>query len=350
MGRYKLPYSIYKRGKYWYYRTYTVDGLRTTAKSTGCRTKGEAVQFCESLLINGSLSDSNISFAAYSLHFFDDDSFYVKDRITPLSENTIKGHRAKFRYSIYPFFKDYKLKDINYIELKKYRGSLIDKGMKKGSIKEYLTTLKIILDSAYKEDLISRNPFDKLESLGEGEEEQKKAFTLDQVKQLYNSIEPKYKNLVLILALTGMRINEALGVTDADVFTTEKNTDYIKLNKQLNNKKEYVRIKTKRNRDVPIIPELKGKFYHKENSYKSAYKYFRCIILELYGEDANLSIHSLRHFYFTSSKAKNINPDKIKIIGGHVLDGSEHTYTNFTPDDLIDILPWQKEVYDYVTK
>ena len=123
-----------------------------------------------------------------------------------------------------------------------------------------------------------------------------------------------------------------------------------KLTKQVDSKGNYQKLKTKLARNVPIITEIET-LVNNDFLYNSFYKVYRRLNDKLFGENSNTSIHSLRHFFITNSKAHNINPVKVKRISGHKLDNKvEDTYTNFTPDDLIDILPWQKEIYKYITE
>jgi len=48
MARYKAPYTLYVRGKVWYYRTCSPEGLRTAGISTGCTAKCRAREYCVS--------------------------------------------------------------------------------------------------------------------------------------------------------------------------------------------------------------------------------------------------------------------------------------------------------------
>ncbi len=55
MPRYRQPYSLTKIGNFIYYRTYDERGERTSPKTTGCRTKGEAHQHMAELIRQGEL-------------------------------------------------------------------------------------------------------------------------------------------------------------------------------------------------------------------------------------------------------------------------------------------------------
>ena len=74
--KYKEPYTLIKRktknGKnVFYYRTYDQDGRRTTAKSTGKTSIGQAKQFCQELIEKGLLiPDKEMTFEAYSAEWW----------------------------------------------------------------------------------------------------------------------------------------------------------------------------------------------------------------------------------------------------------------------------------------
>lgn len=68
MSRYRENYTIFKRGKYWYYRTYTIDGVRTTAKTTGCTLKSEAKLYIESIGMLLSITDESATVQADTIN------------------------------------------------------------------------------------------------------------------------------------------------------------------------------------------------------------------------------------------------------------------------------------------
>lgn len=345
MSRYKQPYSLYKRGDYWYYRTYTPDGIRTTAKSTGCTSKNAAKDYCNKLYLAGNLYQSEINFKTFAEHFYDDNAPYVRDRVEPLAENTLRGYRVKLNQCILPYFKNTSIGDINYTKLKEFRIWML-KSYSVSHVISTMSTLKHIIDAAYRDRIISVNPFSYLESMNVKPNE-RDAFTLQELITLYQTIPEEFKKTILLMALTGMRISEAVGILPEDIIQAD-GFEYINLTKQFNNKK-YKKLKGKLSRPIPIMPEIKdligfnhlrlSAFYREYNKIKSTFEN---------ANERNLSFHSLRHFFITQAKAKNYNDVKVEYIAGHTLKGITKVYTNFKPEDLTEIIEFQKIIYNEI--
>lgn len=343
MARYREPYTLYKRGKYWYYRTYSPAGLRTCGKSTGKKTKQEARQFCDGLYLRGQIYASNITFKEYAFHFFDDDSIYLTDRAIPLARNTINNYRKNLRLFLMPYFEKTKLCDINYIIIKEFRAKLYNDKISPAYIISIMNVLKIIIVSAYREDLISDNPFLKLEPI-QVKQQNRDSFTLEEVSFLYKNIDAEFKNTILLMALTGMRISEAIGVTESDVIR-EGDIIYINLTKQFNNG-EYKELKNKECRVIPITPEIVDLIGF--NTLRLSAFYVRINKVKNNMADAKergLSFHSLRHFFISQAKAYGVIESKVEFIAGHKLKGMASVYTNYKPVDLLDINNFQRDYY-----
>lgn len=341
MGRYRNNYTLFKRGKYWYYQTYDIEGVRTTAKTTGCKLKSEAKIYCDNLYKSGSLWNSSKLFSDYAGHFFDDNSTYLMDRIEPLSYHTLSSYRSALKKYLLPYFGDKKLCEINYSTLKQFRTKLLQEEVKAKSINAYMTILKIIISTACKDNLITESPFKFIKPF-KNTSKGRDSYTLEEVKLLIRELPQQYKNVTVILALTGLRRQEAAGLMKEDV-KQGNGYLYIDLNKQIV-RGNYTSLKTKKERTIPIIPELVDLIdcstigYHQ---YANELAKVRDRIPD--GEQRLLCMHSLRHFFITNAKAYGVNPLIVETIAGHSLKGIVQTYTNFKTDDLTDILSWQKE-------
>lgn len=348
MGRYKQPYTLHKVGKYWYYRTYDANGLRTTAHTTGQTSKTAARDYCEALYLSGTLTSNNEYFSSYAEHFFDDDSPYVKDRIKPLSINTLKSYRSALNLHLITKLKKKKLADINYTFLKKFRIDLLEQ-LKPASVDMILQVFNIVLQTAMRDGLIQTNPFDILEPM-KYTIESRDAFNRDEVKLLYFEIDERFKSVILMCAMTGMRIAECVSVMQSDIVAGD-DFHYIHLTKQLQ-RKEWTTLKTKEQRDIPIIDELVQMVWNNDFfPYTEFYASIKKIISTFKNyEKRMLSTHSLRHFFITNAKSCGINDAKVEKIAGHSLKGIQEVYTNFKADDLADILEWQKELYNELIK
>lgn len=343
MSRYKQPYALYKRGKYWYYRTYTPDGLRTCGKSTGQTSKTAALNYCNKLYLNGLLWSSEKTFSEYATHFYDDNAPYVKDRLTPLSENTLRGYRIKMKQYILPYFSKYKLCDINYTTLKNFRIKMLEQ-YAPSNVVSTMSCLKHIIDNAFRDRLIPVNPFDYLEAFNANSKE-RDAFTYEEIVFIYKNIPDEFKNIILLMACTGLRISEAVGLITDDV-KMNKDCEYIHLYRQLNNGK-YKELKNKEVRDIPIITELKSLIGFDCTRVSALYRYFEPIKKQCkdYAE-RKLCFHSLRHYFITAAKSYGVNDIKVETIAGHSLKGITKVYTNFKIEDLTEILEWQRHFYD----
>lgn len=343
MGRYKENYTLFKRGKYWYYRTYDANGIRTTAKTTGKTSKNAARDYCESLYLAGTLISNSLTFGEYAEHFLDDNSPYVKDRVTPLSFNTLKAYRNVLNNHLIPDLKTKKIVDINYTFLKKYRMNLIE-NYKPSSVQGMLSVFYIIMQTARRDGLITSNPFDILEPM-QAPKNTRDAFSRSEVKQLYNEINVDFKKVILMCALTGMRITECISVRESDI-VQGNGFKFIHLTKQLQ-RHGWTDLKTKEKRDIPIIDELIPYIWN--NDFFPGTEFYASLknVASRFPEykERMLSTHSLRHFFITNSKSCGINAGKVEKIAGHSLHGMQEVYTNFKAEDLTDILKWQKDLF-----
>ncbi len=349
MSRYKQPYSLYKRGKYWYYRTYTPDGVRTTAKTTGQTSKNAAKEYCDRLFLQGFLFRSSVTFRQYAEHFYDDDGLYFKDRVEELSFNTRNNYRKMMKNIVMPYFENKQLSDIDYVCLKSFRASLMDKYAPK-TIGQAMSTLKHIIDAAYKSRKIIENPYNFLETL-KMKDNERDAYTLSEVKMIYKKIDEEFKQSVLFLALTGVRISECMGMVENKIIQAD-GFEYIDLKCQFTNKK-YTQLKGKQSRPIPIIPEIKELKICDQTRLSAFYREVTLLKNECLKDtpDRNLSaFHSFRHFFITNAKSKNITESKVEYIAGHTLKDIKKTYTNFKAEDLTDILNWQKITLDAILK
>lgn len=341
MGRYKEPFTLIKRGDYWYYRTYDDKGVRTVAKSTGFKSKNQAKEYCNALYRAGALWSSNKTFGVYAKGFYDDDGLYNRDRIEPMASNTLKYYRSIYKNNIEGVFYHIRLSDINYTTLKDFRSSLVKDGKSISSILGTMNVLKHIIDYAYRDRVIPVNPFDLLEPL-QVKEIPRDAFTLEEVAYLLANVNPKFHNILLLMALSGMRISEAIGVTESDIVQAD-GFKFINLTKQ-KNKGKYIPLKNKECREIPISDSMVSLIGYPYQSVSFLYREFDAIRKDFKdGEERKLSYHSLRHFFATNSKANNVADVKVEKILGHSLKGMSNIYTNFKASDLVDIIPWQIE-------
>lgn len=348
MPKYKQTYTLFKRGKYYYYRTYTSDGIRTSAHTTGCTSRSAAKLYCDKLYKQGLLvAGSGKTFGEYAEGFFSANSVYAKDN--NLSENSIRIYTTAINNTFMPILKNKYLRDITHSYLKKLRQDLLDSGFSSSSVGLKMKILRIVITSAYMDGLLERNPFDNLKGL-QNVAKTRDAFTLEEVKLLFNSVPDSTKPAILLLALTGMRVAEMAAVSKEEV-KIENGITYIHLESQMLNK-ELRPLKTKKPRDIPISTKLLPYIEERRPNYNQTVQVpsYKCIRKIQNAKERRLCLHSLRHFFISSAKSYGINHLKVEAIAGHSLKGIQEVYTTFHVGDLAEIIKWQEWAYQEITK
>lgn len=346
MPKYRQTYTLFKRGKFYYYRTYSPDGVRTTARTTGKTSLTAARLYCDELFKNGTLfAGSGKTFEEYAKDFFAKESVYVKD--SKLSKASISAYNTAINRNFIPLMGQKKLTDITRSFLMALRQKLLDEGLAPASVKQRMRILGIVIKTAYIDGLISKNPFDSLKEI-KYEKKTRDAFSLDEIKSLYEESPEEMKRFVLLFALTGMRLAELAAVSRQEL--QEKNgVHYIHLEKQY--KKEFLPLKAKKPRDIPISKALALLIDEYPFELTNAmYRYVVPLIQKIpRWKERMLCVHSLRHFFISSAKSYGINHLKVEAIAGHSLKGIQEVYTNFNVSDLADIIKWQEWAYGQIT-
>ena len=347
MPKYRQTYTLFKRGKFFYYRTYTVSGVRTTARTTGCTSLMAARVYCDGLFKEGKLLAGNgKTFREYADGFFDKNSVYVKDNA--LSPRSIAAYSTALGKNLLPLIGSRRLTDITYSSIKSLRQTLLDGGLSPGTVKLKMAALHIIMKSAYLDGMIPKDPFDYLRDL-QTCVKHRDAFSLEEVKHLYEVSLPGMKEVLLLLALTGLRISELAGLSPANV-KEYGGICYIRLERQYIDG-AFAPLKTKRPRDIPLspllVPLIDG---DRRNLRQMLRRELDPQIKKISGcKERLLCPHSLRHFFISSAKSYGINYLKVEAIAGHLLKGIQEVYTSFHTTDLADIISWQEWAWSRIT-
>lgn len=367
MGRYHSSYTIFKRGKYYYFQTYAPDGTRTSAKTTHQTTKTQARLYCDDLLKRGLLySGSCQTFGNYARGFFDDNSIWVLDRLAlgdeerpGVSLGTLTKYRSALKTILMPYFESKKLQDITPSVVKQFRlYCLNERELSPKTINSAVGVLRIIVNTAMSDNLIMFDPLRGIKNLKE-KNGTISAFTLSEAETVLKSprwIDDLIKHLNLTAALTGMRISEILAIRQATL-----HPDHIDVNDQCINY-EVRPLKTAEKRIVPIPPELfrilykycldsDFAFYHQRQT--RPYDHLM-MVLEAENIDKKargLSFHSWRHFLNTYLLSQNVSKVKVDSIIGHTDSQTkvQKLYTHFNGDDYKEIIALQTDLYHKFT-
>jgi integrase len=365
MPRYREPFTIFPRtlpsGRVvYYYRTYSPDGERTTAHSTGKTNKTQARCYCAELLAQGLLySSSGMTFGVYARGFFNDNSQWMSDKIQagqgkeqPVARNTLKAYRHTLDSFIIPFFKNIKLMEIKPSHIKKFRADLIEKELSNSVINLSCTCLKIILSYAKADKLIVTDPFISVPMMYVNAKT-KSSFTLEELKAAFNKKwdNKERKIFSLVAAVTGMRISEISAIRRETLFRT-----YIEVKDQMNGN-ILQPVKDGEKRKVRICPKVyvlldgcirrngKRAFIEAQDTYRiTFYKY--CGINKTERSKRGLTFHSLRHFVNTYLLTNGISEIKVKSVLGHSSGKGSMTerYANFLPEHFDDVAELQDKL------
>lgn len=343
MGRYRKPFTLFKRGRYWYYRTYDSEGYRTAGKTTGQTIKKLAFEYCLELLKVNQLGFTSLTLEDYSEHFFDDGSPFVLDRVRPLAHSSLRQHRQYLRIHILPAFGKRKIQEITFSELKTFRQNLLKSGLKANTINGIFQTFNAIMKYAYLDNKINKNPLQGFGSLPRPNN--RDSFRREEIICICNNAPEEMRSFIMLLALTGMRLSECYGVTQSDV-RQEGDVYFIELTKQLTEIGTYTPLKTKEKRIIPLADCLLPLIHEWSFNHAKIKHVMKPVIRSIEGwKERGLCLHSIRHFFITDTKSSGINPVFVESVAGHSLHGIEAVYTNFHAKDLSSIRQWQEVLY-----
>ena len=173
------------------------------------------------------------------------------------SEQTRSDYRRSLETYVIPFFAGWKLADIDRSDIRRLVKSLEDHGLAPASVVKNLTPAKAMFATAVDDDLLKSNPCSGVRvnrRRGDAEEApEAKAMTRAELATLMAEIPDRWLLLFELLAKTGLRISEALGLDWSDV-------DFGKLTLRV--RRQYYRgdlrqLKTHSGRrDLPLSPGL----------------------------------------------------------------------------------------------
>lgn len=340
MPRYREEYTLFKRGKYWYFRTYDRFGIRTTAHSTGQTNKLAARDWMSKHIVCGLLTGDRYTYAVYAKDFFEPESLYAK--VHKIKPNTINVYRSYHNGVLIPYFGNMKLSDITTTELERFV-IMLETKYSASATSIIMQTLHKVIQAAIKERILLDDPYKYLEWKPESRTMSRDAFSMEEIRMMVQGF-PELAPAITFLALTGLRIGEYLGY-DMSCLKESKGMHYLRVDRIMRTNGEIqMSTKTSEVRDVPLCPELISIAGSRRWSYNWYAKRFREAVKLCEGyKERNLSIHSIRHFFVTSTKTAGVNPVMVEASVGHSLRGMAQVYTHIKVEDMEEIINWQIE-------
>jgi integrase/recombinase XerC len=137
------------------------------------------------------------------------------------SEQARSDYRRALESFAIPLFAGWKLADVERADIRRLVASLEARGLAPASVVKNLTPVRAMFASAVDDDLVKANPCAgvRVNSRRDGTEEQPeaKAMTRVELGRLLAEIPERWLLLFELLAKTGLRISEALGLDWSDV-------------------------------------------------------------------------------------------------------------------------------------
>jgi len=372
--RYRELFTIYPRKlktvTVYYYQCYDINGKRTCGHSTGQRTKTAARKYCMDLYRKGKLIPGKkpVTFGDFSSGWWDLKTCkYLEWRQVqnPLAPSTIDHYKTSLDLQIKPFFAKMKLNAITPEIIQSWILQMSRDGYNNSSINIKIATLKLMLNEAVRQKLITVNPMDKIKKLIAHNkevqilknEEVQKLFPSDW-KEVWDSYEIYIFNK--LAACTGMRMSEIIGLQGTRVFE-----DHIHVCEQYY-KKTIRPLKTKDSRNIPITPALYNELMILVNkngngfifslsgggepiSSNKIYKetklaFDRIGIKNDERRKRGIALHHWRHFLNTALLMANVNTLKVQKVTGHKSISMTRHYAHFDSREFKEVLDVQNNL------
>lgn len=133
--------------------------------------------------------------------------------------NTLDNYIDRYRMNIEPVLGQKLLRDVSAIDCQRVLNKMVDDGYKTSSIKQAKATLHNMLDYAYQNDVLQKNPCNKSVKFDIGEKsKERNALSIEQQKELLEAVlGNKYEYQYRFALQTGLRAGEIIGLEWKDV-------------------------------------------------------------------------------------------------------------------------------------
>lgn len=361
------PYTIFPRtlssGRVVYYYQFRFEnGLRSSAKSTGCTTEASARRFCNKLYNSGEFSKTSSSrFGTFTKDFFSKENEYYKWKKvnnSKITDETLLAYNKFLRNQLLPYFEDYQIRNISKSEIKNWIIWASDKWSPK-TVNNAQTVLNIILNQAVDKNIIEFNPANGL-SFRRIEKKERVLMNVDEVIQVYKSDRWTNENLrraFLLDVITGMRISEIAGLRNCDVHDS-----YIDLRHSYSRQFGLGDTKTKTCRKIPIpqgielqncesewlFPAESGKPFNICRMHDNLVRIWSDLGIDY--KNRKLTTHTVRNFFISYMLSENVPKPKVKAVVGHKDEDMTDWYTYWTPDMMQEVYDAQTKLYIQITR
>lgn len=328
--------------------SYKDNGKWKQKSKQGFKTKKDAKPIAEKMIIElKEQIENNLDMNLEKITLKDFIDMYLEHMSLYRTLRTIQVYKTSLK--AFETLYELEMSKITTTDIQKCIDNLTRNNLKEITIKNYLTKLSTIFNSAVNDyNILVNSPIKKIIIKKDKKNNEKKALTDSEFNNLLNtfnnSIYKNYVPVILLAGTCGLRIGEILGLTWSDVNFKEKT---ITINKQwkviqLNPYKKFGfgDLKSKNSNRIIPVPDITIRAL-KELKNNSTINYLGRIIKNnsTDGIDSflnkkfkelgfNITIHELRHTYATKLISNGIDFKTAAKLLGHDIEQTMKTYSH----------------------
>lgn len=323
------------------------------------------LQECKRWLADSQYADehSNIAYASEMTvkAWFD---YWIEMKERTVRPNTVRNYRERFAKNIEPLIGKFLLRDVKTLDCQRVMNQMADDGYRTTTINQTRIALYNMLDYAYQNDVIRKNPCNAMVKSNIGKESRKKeALTLEQQKLFVQGIKgTAYENQFRFLLQTGLRTGELVGLKWSDIDFEKRTLTIARTMEYRHSTKEW-RIgppKSKSGqRTIPLTEEALAILKRQKSKNQSMdvipIDWIEFVFLSRKGEPVKnstydtalfkvcdkihiprFSMHVLRHTFATRCIEAGMKPKTLQTILGHANIGiTMNLYVHTTEDEKL---------------
>ena len=134
---------------------------------------------------------------------------------------TVKSYRTALLSRAVPFFRGYRLSEVEPPDIRRYMAALEAEGLAPSTVRREVAPLRAMYATALEDGAVRTNPTTGVRVSGRrhesDEEERAKALTRSELAAFLEVVPGEWRLFFELLAQTGLRVSEAIGLTWADV-------------------------------------------------------------------------------------------------------------------------------------
>jgi integrase len=133
-----------------------------------------------------------------------------------LSERSVRFYEGLLRLHIEPTLGSYALREVTPADVRAWRQGLLDNGVGESTVSKAYRFLRAVMNTAVDDEVIQRNPC-RIKGAGVEHPCERPVLTVTEVLRLADSIEPRYRALVLLAVFGSLRWGELMGLRRSDL-------------------------------------------------------------------------------------------------------------------------------------